>query len=391
MNKPRTIIHLDLDAFFCAVEEKRDPTLQGKAFAVGGDPSKRGVVASCSYAARKFGVHSAMPMFQAVRVCPGLITVSSHHSAYKKESEQVMKILHYLTEQVEQISIDEAFIDISEIRANPRDVGRSLQRQILEELNLPCSLGIASNKLVAKIATDVGKVSAPDGHFPNAITIVPTGKEADFLASLPVDMLWGVGPKTRDRLHQLGMFTIGDVAKYPLIELTEHLGKQGYDLSKRARGIDNRPIITERKAKSISNEVTFSKDKSSKGEILQVLRRLSGKVAGRLQKNNLKGKTVQIKVRWANFETLTRQNTLPKVTNEQAAIYAQAKVLFEQVWEAGQAVRLVGVGVSKLDQGVRQLNLWEPQVQKNARLQETLKELRQKFGEDVIFEGVPRE
>ncbi len=388
MKTTRTIIHLDLDAFFCAVEEKRDPALRGMAFAVGGDPAQRGVVASCSYAARQFGVRSAMPMARARERCPRLGVVVPNHAAYKKASRQVMAILHDLTSQVEQLSIDEAFLDISEIEVSPREVGQTLQGQIREKLNLPCSLGIASNKLVAKIATDVGKVSAPAGTPPQALTVIPPGQEAAFLAPLPTDMLWGVGPKTRERLHQLGMRTIGDVANYPVIELTQALGKHGYDLSKRAKGIDKRPIVTERKVKSISNEITFSRDKGRKGEILQELRRLSGKVARRLQAKGLRGRTVQIKVRWADFSTLTRQNTLPKGVDDYDTISQQAEALLEQVWTSEQAVRLVGVGVSNLDQEARQLNLWDPQVKKDRQLQETLAKLRHKFGEDIISEGM---
>ena len=390
MNAPRTIIHLDLDAFFCAVEEKRDSSLQGKAFAVGGNPNQRGVVASCSYPARQFGVRSAMPMAQAVKVCPNLSVVSPNHSAYQAASRQVMGILHALTDQVEQLSIDEAFLDISGIETAPREVGEKLQRQILEELGLPCSLGIASNKLVAKTATDVGKISSPGDSPPQAITVIPPGQEAQFLAPLPVDMLYGVGPKTKERLHQLGMQTIGDIAKYPIIELTQTLGKHGYDLSKRAQGIDNRPIVTEHAVKSISNEMTFGQDKHRQGEILQELRHLSEKVALRLQKKGLRGRTIQIKVRWADFTTLTRQNTLPKGVNDYATISQQAEVLFQQVWVTGQAVRLVGVGVSNLDQEIRQLNLWDPRVKKDQQLQETLHKLREKFGEGIISEGLSK-
>lgn len=388
MNPTRTIIHLDLDAFFCAVEEKRDPTLRGKAFAVGGDPAHRGVVASCSYAARQFGVRSAMPMFQAVRVCPGLITVTPHRSAYKRDSDQVMEILHALTDQVEQLSIDEAFIDISLIDEPPTKVAKNLQERIQKELSLPCSLGIASNKLVAKIATDVGKVSAPGGGYPRSMTRVPPGQEAAFLAPLPADMLWGVGPKTKQRLHQLGMRTIGDIANFPIIELSQALGKHGYDLSKRAKGIDHRPILTKRVAKSISNERTFSQDKGNKAEILHELSTLSDKVARRLRKKSLRGRTVQIKVRWANFDTLTRQITLTKGVNDYETISTQAEALFEEVWKSGRAIRLVGVGVSNLDRGAHQLNLWGPKVKKDVQLQKVLGELRQKYGKDVISEGI---
>ena len=198
---PRTILHLDLDAFFCAVEETRNPELRGKAFAVGGKPDERGVVASCSYAARKMGVRSAMPMSQAVRLSPGLIIVPGHHHLYGEVSRQVMDILHNVTGLVEQISIDEAFLDISDIHEDSERVARRLQTRIREELQLPCSIGIASNKMVAKIATEVGKAIALKrikaqglAEPPNAVTVVGYGEEASFLSPLPADMLWGVGP-----------------------------------------------------------------------------------------------------------------------------------------------------------------------------------------------------
>ncbi|HET6822099.1 MAG TPA: DNA polymerase IV, partial [Anaerolineales bacterium] len=235
---PRTILHIDLDAFYCAVEETHRPELRGKAFAVGGKPEERGVVASCSYAARRMGVRSAMPMGKAVRLCPGLIIVPSRHSLYSEVSRRVMERLHDLTTLIEQISIDEAFLDISEVPEAPDVVANKLQSRIREELQLPCSIGIASNKMVAKIATEVGKSLAlrevkakGEAKPPNALTVVPFGEEAAFLAPLPADMLWGVGPKTSARLIELGIYTIGDLAKWPETELIRMFGENGRDLS----------------------------------------------------------------------------------------------------------------------------------------------------------------
>jgi DNA polymerase-4 len=194
---PRTILHIDLDAFYCAVEETRNPDLRGKAFAMGGKPEERGVVASCSYAARRMGVRSAMPMGKALRLCPGLIIVSSRHSLYSEVSEQVMQRLHDLTPLVEQISIDEAFLDLSDIRESPEVIARKLQARIREELQLPCSIGIASNKLLAKIAPrrrpSLREIREARGWPPNALTIVPFGRRRS--CPLPAEMLWGVGPK----------------------------------------------------------------------------------------------------------------------------------------------------------------------------------------------------
>ena len=263
----RKIIHLDLDAFFCSVEEQRDPSLRGKAFAVGGRPEERGVIASCSYAARQFGVHSAMPTAQAIRLCPDLLVLSSRHGVYSKASTQVMERIHALTPLVEQISIDEAFMDVSDLPETGEELARRLQASIRDELGLPCSLGAATNKLVAKIATDFGKTTAKKGMPPNAITVVPPGEEAAFLAPLPAQALWGVGPKTAERLVELGIRTIGDLAHWPVEELTSQFGKIGYELSRHAQGISDSLIVTSRAPKSISQETTFVKDISDKERV----------------------------------------------------------------------------------------------------------------------------
>ncbi len=386
--KARAILHLDLDAFFCAVEENRNPALRGKPFAVGGDPSKRGVVASCSYAARTFGIHSAMPMAEAVQRCPHLIIISSNHSGYRIVSRKVMGLLYDLTDDVEQLSIDEAFLDVTPLDEASKNIAEKLQRQIRQQYNLPSSLGIASNKLVAKIATDVGKLSHQGDSPPNAITVVPPGEEATFLAPLPVDMLWGVGPKTKQRLAKLGIKTVADLAQTSALELAEHLGKHGYDLSKRARGIDERPIVTQRTAKSVSHETTFSQDIGTRQEILETLQHLTHRVADRLRRKKRKGRTVQLKLRWSNFDTLTRQHTLDFSTRDPEIIYQEIEHLFQGVWKKDALVRLVGVGVSNLDDQAQQLSLWDPAVQKDLKLQETLDSLRDKYGEEVISRGL---
>lgn len=377
-----------MDAFFCAVEEIKDPALRGKAFAVGGSPDGRGVVSSCSYPARQFGIHSAMPMARAVQLHPQLIILPGNHQLYSVYSRKVMDRLRDLTDQVEQISIDEAFVDISGVAKQPQQLGRMLQQTILRELQLPNSVGIASNKLVAKTATDVGKLSSSGHSPPNAITVVPPGEEAAFLAPLPVEMLWGVGPKTRQRLAQLGITTIGELAQVPVLKLADLMGKQGYDLSKRAQGIDHRPIVTEREAKSVSNERTFREDIGRKSELLAHLSRLSKKVSSRLEKKDYQGRTIQIKLRWSDFTTITRQTTLPQPTSAGDTIYQTSVNLLEQVWEPGRMVRLIGVGVHNLDAAAKQLSLFDPDLAERQKLDETLKKLREKYGEDVISRGL---
>jgi DNA polymerase IV len=383
----RTILHLDLDAFYCAVEENQNPELRGKPFAVGGKPSERGVVSSCSYAARAFGVRSAMPMSRALRVCPGLIVVSGRHRLYSAASKQVMERLRTVTPLVEQISIDEAFLDISNLSDSPERIARGLQAGIRDELNLPSSIGIAPNKLVAKIATEVGKKAARKGLPPFALTVVPSGKEADFLAPLPVDMLWGVGPKTSARLGELGIHTIGDIAKWPESELIRLFGENGREMAKHAKGRDDRPVVTEREIKSISQEITFSRDVRDDKSIEKTLTDLSTQVGRRLRKNDLAGTTVKLKIRWPDFTTLTRQVTLPGTTNQDGEIAKTALRLLRKIRKSGQAVRLIGVGVSGLGEPMRQLELWGTNSEKERKLQEVLDALTEKYGEKAIKRG----
>jgi DNA polymerase-4 len=383
----RKILHLDLDAFFCAVEEQYDPSLRGKAFAVGGRPEARGVVASCSYAARRFGVRSAMPMARALKLCPDLTIVSSRHGMYSKVSRQVMQHLHNMAKVVEQISIDEAFLDVSDLPESGEALARRLQATIHKECNLPCSLGVATNKLMAKIANDVGKASYRGEGPPNAITVVPPGQEAAFLAPLPVDTLWGVGPKTAERLHELGIYTIGDLAGWSVDDLTRRFGKHGYDLARRAQGIDDRPLETEHETKSISQETTFSKDVRSGAVLRRTLLQQSESVGRRLRSAGLAGTTVKIKLRWPDFTTLTRQVTLDQPSNQDGEIFEAAITLLEENWRSGQAVRLIGVGVSGLGSPVRQLSLWDDSAEKGRRLQSALDELRERFGKDVLQRG----
>ena len=390
----RQIIHLDLDAFYCAVEEQLDPSLRGLPIAVGGRPEGRGVVSSCSYAARSHGVRSAMPMARAVQLCPPLKIVSPHFKAYHEASHKVMAKLRAITPQVEQLSIDEAFLDVSKLPEEAETLGRKLQNEIRAELDLPCSLGIATNKLVAKIANDVGKAAKVVNRSvspPNALTIVPPGKEADFLAPLPVEMLWGVGPKTAEKLSLMEIHTIGELAAYSDYDLSKRFGKIGWDLVKRAKGIDNRAIVTERETKSISQEITYVKDVRDEEKLQQTLREQSLNVSKQLQKQNLTTRTVKIKIRWPDFTTLTRQTTLQNPTADQELITKAALDLFADVWQKEKAVRLLGMGVSNLVEQPRQLGLWDPGVKKERKLKVAIAELQERFGDEVIWRGFPED
>ena len=307
MAKTRKILHVDLDAFFCAVEEQLNPELRGKAIAVGGQPGQRGVVSSASYPARKYGVRSAMPMSQALRLCPVLIVVSQHRGDYIGRSRQVMEILRDTAPDVEPLSIDEAFLDVT-ILPDPIDIlAARLQSRINDELDLPCSLGGATNKLVAKTANTVGKARHATDSPPNTITIVPAGEEREFMAALPIRELWGVGPKTSEKLAKLGFSRIGEIATWPEEALTERLGKLGGDIWRRANGIDHRPVLPQGEAKSISKEVTFARDINDQAQLKLTIRRLSDGVGRQLRKAGLCAETVKIKLRWSDFSTVTRQ------------------------------------------------------------------------------------
>ena len=378
----RKIIHLDLDAFFCAVEELRQPSLFGKPFAVGGRPESRGVVASCSYPARRLGVHSAMPMAQALRLCPALIVVPARHREYAAISRQVMAILHRFTQLVEQISIDEAFLEVTGRPEAAPELAVALQQAIRREVGLPASLGVATNKLVAKIANNVGKAAARGDAPPCALQVVPPGAEADFLAPLPVDALWGVGPKTAARLHTLGIHTIGDIARWPERDLMQRFGKSGQEMARHARGVDDRPIVTEHARKSISQETTFVRDVTTAALLHATLQAQAAQVASDLQRQHLLAATVRLKIRWADFTMLTRQMTLPQPSDDAVQLYAAAYALLTRTWQ-GQSVRLIGVGVHGLREA-RQLGLWEAPDERAERLYTAVREVRQRYGAAAI-------
>ena len=379
----RKILHVDLDAFFCAVEELRDPSLNGKPFAVGGKADHRGVVASCSYAARMYGIHSAMPMARAMKLCPNLIVVSGRHANYGEVSHKVMEILD-ISPLVEKVSIDEAFIDITGMPEPMSKIARNLQIRVNTDLKLPISIGGAANKLVAKIANDWGKSKNKSPHPPNTITIIPPGEEAEFLALLKVQSLWGIGPKTAEKLAGIGIKTIGDLASTPVETLEMLFGRFGPDLHLRARGIDDRPVATEYDIKSISNEITFIEDINDERLLLSKLRFLSEKVGQRLRKKSLAGNTIQVKIRWADFSTITRQKTLQTPTNLDQDIFSTVSDLFKENWPHGKPVRLLGVGVSGLCEPFRQLHLWNNKFQKSSDLLNAVDEIKERFGTDTI-------
>jgi len=373
---PRIILHIDLDAFYCSVEELLDPSLRGKVFVVGGSPDGRGVVSSASYGARKHGIRSAMPTAQALRLVPNLIILAGHHRDYGRYSEAIMDLLRDSAPLVEQLSIDEAFLDVSDDPLPGEEVARGLQMKIRDQFDLPTSWGVASNKLVAKIATEVGK--------PNGLIVVPNGQESDFLAPLPVEMLWGVGPKTGERLQSEGIITIGDLAKQSKEWLINTFGEHGLYLASRSMGQDNRPVVEGREAKSMSNERTFSQDVSDRKQLEITLLRLSEQVGRRLRKGEVAGSTVRVKIRWPDFATITRQTTLHQSTDRDKEIYDTVLELFHKEWIPGRAVLLLGVGVSNLGTTIRQLDLFDQSWEEDERLLQAIDSIRERYGPDAV-------
>jgi DNA polymerase-4 len=351
-NRPRAIVHLDLDAFYAAVEVLKNPDLQDKPLLIGGRPEERGVVATASYAARAFGVRSAMPMARALALCPQAVVLPPRHALYEDYSRRVMAILHRASSLVEQVSIDEAYLDLTDQVTAWDDVGelaRQIQRQVKEDVNLSASLGVAANKLVAKVASDRDK--------PGGLTVVRPGEEAAFLAPLPVRALWGVGPVTAARLAEMGVTTVGELARLPEETLRQRFGQQGVSMARQARGIDERPVVTQHEVKSISQETTFSRDLSDAEALRRQLWRLSQGVARRLQRAELAAGTVALKLRYADFSTLTRQTTLPVPSDDERVIYRTALALLRRAWQQGWPVRLLGVAGRHLSPPVGQLPL----------------------------------
>ncbi len=351
-DRPRTIIHLDLDAFFAAVEILENPQLAGKPVLVGGRREERGVVASASYAARAYGVRSAMPMSRALALCPEAIVLPPRHSRYGDYSRRVMEILQQSSPLVEQMSIDEAYLDVTGQTASwaeAVELARELQRRVREEVGLSASLGVASNKLVAKVASDRDK--------PGGLTVVQPGEEASFLAPLPVRVLWGVGPVLANKLAELGVTTVGELARLPEEELRARFGLHGTALAQQARGSDERPVDPEHELKSISQERTFRRDLTDPDSLQRHLLHLSQRVAERLASADLVAGTIAIKLRYADFTTLTRQTTLAVPTAEAEVVYQAAQALLERAWQRSRPIRLLGVAARRLSPPVGQLRL----------------------------------
>jgi len=354
----RKIIHIDMDAFYASVEQRDNPSLRAKAVIVGGAPDSRGVVATASYEARKFGVHSAMPSAQAKRLCPHGIFIKPRFDVYREISHQIREIFFEYTDLVEPLSLDEAYLDVTENhKGNPSAtlIAQEIRKRIKEETGLTASAGIAPNKFLAKVASDINK---PDGMK----VIIPDEAES-FIETLPIGKFHGIGKVTERRMQSLGIETGADLKKWSEFDLIEHFGKVGSYYYGIARGIDEREVKAHRIRKSIGAENTFSRDHDDTLWMEKQLDEIAFKVAGRLEKSHTKGRTVTLKVRFANFQRITRSLTLIQSVADTGTIASVAKELLTQT-EAGQRkIRLLGITVSNLDllkngQGI-QLDLFE--------------------------------
>ncbi len=339
----RTFLHVDMDAFFVSVEELYDPSLKGKPVVVGGRPNERGVVSAASYAARKFGVHSAMPLRTAYKLCPQAIFVEGHPSRYREYSQKVYEVLHSFSPLVEMASIDEAYLDITgteRLYGPPLRAAHLLHERMKASTSLNCSIGIAASRLVAKISSDQAK--------PNGVLWVIPGQEAAFLAPLDVRKVPGVGKVTEKNLHLLGIRKVGDLARLDEAFLEQRFGKWGMALAGKSHGLDaggwyDIEIGEDAGPKSISHEHTFSEDTADLGQLESTLARLCEMVGRRLRENGLHARTIQLKLRYSDFSTITRAHSVPRATQLDNELADEIRALFHANWKPGATVRLLGV------------------------------------------------
>ncbi len=373
----RRIIHIDMDAFYASVEQRDRPELRGKPVIVGADPEGRGVVTAASYEARPFGVHSAMPIRTAARLCPQAIFLPVDMAKYARVSTEIMAILADFSPLVEPVSIDEAFLDITGtagLHGPPLSVARSIKRRIRAEVGLVASLGIAANKFLAKIASDLGK---PDG-----LVEVPAGQEASFLAPLPIRRLWGVGAATERVLASLGIATIGQLARMPGTTFEARFGRSGHHLRELALGRDDRPVDPLGPPKSMGAEETFERDHRDLDRLRRVLREQAERVARELREQGFAASRVVLKLRFADFRTLTRSRT-GDPTQDGLEIYRRAVDLLRRV-EVRDPVRLIGLSASALGPPGGQLSLLDPGAARRERLARAVDRLASRFGADSV-------
>lgn len=380
MHMQRYIIHVDMDAFYASIEQRDNPQLSGVPVIVGG-LSNRGVVATASYEARKFGVHSAMSMVEARRRCPEAVCITPDHRKYSFVSAQIRDILDRYSPLVEPLSLDEAFLDVTGmdgLYADPADIARSIKADIKEQLQLTASAGVAVNKFLAKLASDLQK---PDGLY-----VIRPGEEAKVLAGLPIRRLWGVGEVTAANIAKLGIRTIGQFAATDPKLLEGYIGRAVFDLQQLARGIDDRPVVPDQQVKSIGNEETFEEDLYQWDEIERQLLLFADKVGWRLRRLNLSGRTVTVKVRFASFRTVTRSRTLDEATSLDGVLYHTAKELYKSI-PANEGIRLLGLTVSNLQPAGQSMALFDSGQEKQETLHKVVDGLKARFGSAAVTKG----
>jgi len=379
----RTIMHIDLDAFFVSVEQVLNPELQGKPVVVGGKPDRRGVVAAASYEARAFGLHAGMPLATASRLCPQAIFIEGSFSKYRDASQKFMATLADFSPFLEPVSLDEAYLDATgfeSIYGSIHQMAMAIKKRIKDELGLCASAGIASSKVVAKIASELSK---PDG-----LLIVADGEERSFLVPLPITKLPGIGKKTERILKGLGINTIGELPIMPLSTLKSHFGASGELLYHYAKGIDDREIELPSAAKSISRETTFGKDTKDRSLLKATLRYLSERVGTELRQQGKQAKCVTLKLRYADFTTITRRHTLRQSDNTDQTIFDTGlQLLKKELWREKQPVRLIGIGVSNLVEPSKQLDMLDSSAQRREQLDKTIDRIRRKYGFTAIQTG----
>jgi DNA polymerase IV len=382
----RVIFHVDMDAFFVSVEELSNPALKGKAVVVGGQRDQRGVVSAASYEARKFGVHSAMPLRTAAKLCPHAIFLDGHPDLYREYSGKAASVLHDFSPAVEMASIDEAYVDMSgteKLHGPPLFSAHKLHHKMKERTGLNCSIGIGTSRLMAKICSDQAK--------PNGVLYVLPGQEQSFLAPLDVSKIPGVGKVTKAHLNQMGIVHIGDLLRVEESVLEQNFGKWGPALAGKARGEDAGAwfageVGDEWLAKSISHEHTFSSDTNDREKLESTLARLSEMVGRRLREQGFFARTIQLKLRYSDFSTITRAHSLASPTHVDTEIFATIRKLFLDNWENGRAIRLLGVQASNFEDAPGQMGLLQEDTrEKWARALSASDRLRDKYGESAVF------
>jgi DNA polymerase IV len=382
---PRTIFHVDMDAFFVSVEELYDPSLKGKAVVVGGQRDERGVVSAASYEARKFGVHSAMPLRTAAKMCPHAIFVDGHSDRYREFSEKAHNVLSMFSPQVEMASIDEAYLDMSgteRLHGPPLKAAHALHQRMKGDTGLNCSVGIGTSRLIAKVSSAQAK--------PNGVLYIVPGQEAKFLAPLDVREIPGVGKVMESHLHALGIKKVGDLARLEESDLSERFGKWGLALAGKARGEDaggwfDSEVGADAGAKSISHEHTYNEDTADAAQLESTLTRLSEMVGRRLRESQYHARTIQLKLRYKDFTTFTRAHTLASPTQLDTEILEEIRALFRKNWKSGVPIRLLGVQASSFTSQPDQINLLDGNRQQRWKdAMAAADRLRDKFGESSV-------